>query len=97
MNDFDFSKFKDFSISSLKEKILSLKGEELSIVACILAFVLTSNTTINEQNSIGNFFELVGQFILTSAAQNYKLKSQSSPSISDLENQIEYIMSVLFN
>lgn len=97
MDNFDYSKFKDLSFSSLIDKLLSLSGEELSILACILGFALANGTTIQEQNSIGNFFELLGQFILTTAAQNYKLQSHFSPSSQELKSQIDHLYNIIFN
>jgi hypothetical protein len=73
MNNYDFSKFQNLSFSSLVDHILSLSGEEFAIFACILGYAIASSTDINEQDSLGNFFELLGQFLLTVSAQNYKI------------------------
>ena len=91
MNNFDYNNIKDMSLSSLTDHLLSLNGTEFSILACIIGYALTINTTINEQASLGNFFELLGQFILTTSAQNYKIKSQNIPSIQDIETQIKFL------
>ena len=95
--DLNYSKFKDLSLSSLIDKLLSLSGEELSILACILGFAITSNTTIEEQDSIGNFFELLGEFILTTSAQNYKLQSSKLPSSQELKSEIDNLYNIIFN
>lgn len=95
MNNFDYNNIKDMSLSSLTDHLLSLNGTEFSILACIIGYALTINTTINEQASLGNFFELLGQFILTTSAQNYKVKSQNLPSIQDIESQIKNIYEIL--
>ena len=88
MENFDFNRYKNISFSSLIDELLLLSGTELSILACLLGYALTVNTSIRDQNSLGNFFELLGQFILTSSAQNYKLESDKSPQTQDMQQQI---------
>ena len=41
------------------------------ITAYIIATILIEDLSVNEQNSLGNFLELIGQIILTNAAQEY--------------------------
>ena len=95
MTSFDYDKYKNMSFSSLIEALLSMSGTELSILASVIGYALTINTTVNEQDSLGNFFELLGQFILTSSAQTYKLQSNNSPSLDELQNQINHLYSLI--
>lgn len=95
MTNFDYDNYKNMSFSSLIDALLSMSGTELSILASVIGYALTINTTINEQNSLGNFFELIGQFLLTSASQQYKIESTNSPSLEELQNQINYLHSLI--
>ena len=97
MDKFDFNSFKNTSISSFIDQLLTLNGTELSVLACLLGYSLTINTTINQQSALGNFFELLGQFILTSSSQSYNLKSQTSTSNDDLQAQINELYKMFFN
>ena len=85
------------SISSFIDQLLTLNGTEISVLACILGYSLTVNTTINQQSTLGNFFELIGQFILTSAAQTYNLKSKTSTNNNDLQAQINELYKMFFH
>ena len=53
-----FSKFLD-----------SLSPLEFTTLGCVIGIIITSILNNNEQNSVGNFLELVGQVILTAQAQ----------------------------
>ena len=97
MDNFDYSKLKEMSISSLFDLLLSLNGTEISILACILGYALTVNTSVNEQSVIGNFLELMGQFVLTSSAQTFNINSKKVSSNSELEKQINELYKMFFN
>ena len=47
----------------------NINPELFSIIACIVGFILEDDFNANELNSIGNWIILVGQFMLTTAAQ----------------------------
>ncbi len=47
-----------------------------SFLAVIIGTVLIGDLDVNEQNAIGNWFELLGQFMLTNAAQQQVLESR---------------------
>jgi len=96
MENFDFDKIKEISISSLLDILLSLNGTEISILACILGYALTVNTTVNEQSVIGNFLELMGQFVLTSSAQTYNINSKNTTSNNELQKQINDLYKMFF-
>ena len=101
MDNINYEQFKNMSCSSFLDYLLSLSGNELSLLAIGLGFLLSSNIDNNKQNSLGNFLELMGQTLLTISAQNMVL--QSSPSrielqqqINDLRNQIQELKKLLF-
>lgn len=52
-----------------------LSGNELAIIAMISGYYLSQNLTPEQQNSIGNFLEAVGQIMLCIGAQNQNIES----------------------
>lgn len=84
MNDEKF--FSDFS-----KWLSSLSANEFTLLAITTGYFITQRLNYEEQNSIGNWLECVGQIILTLSAQN-QLLSPSDPNImnkiNDLQNQI---------
>jgi hypothetical protein len=52
-----------------------LSGNELSIIAFISGYALAQGLTPEEQNSIGNLFEAVGQTLLCIGSQGQYLDS----------------------
>mgnify|MGYP003318989209 CR=1 FL=1 len=70
----------------------SLSANEFTLSAMFIGFIITQNLNYQEQNTIGNWFECVGQIILTLSAQN-QLLTPSDPSIiekiNNLQNQID--------
>lgn len=47
-----------------------------SFTAVLIGTILIGDLDVNEQNAIGNWFELIGQYILTNAAQQQLLESR---------------------
>lgn len=47
-----------------------------SLIAVGVGYVLVNELTTNEQNSLGNWFELLGQYILTHAAQQQLIEAR---------------------
>lgn len=70
----------------------SLSANEFTLIAITTGFIITQGLNYEEQNTIGNWFECVGQIILTLSAQN-QLLSPSDPNIinkiNDLQKQID--------
>ena len=54
----------------------SLSPNQLAILAAVVAIVLTENLNLNEQNSLGNFLQTVGQSMLTVNAQQQLLEDK---------------------
>lgn len=78
MNSNQNNSFKSFS-----SFLSSLSPLEFTTLGCLIGWIITPQLNTNEQNSIGNFFELVGQVILTAQAQEVINTSYSSTN--DLE------------
>lgn len=47
-----------------------------AFLGAFIGAILASDLSINEQNSVGNWFELVGQYLLTSAAQQQLIQGR---------------------
>lgn len=70
----EFDKFINQDFNSFSNWLFSLNPYEFSLIATVIAFAISPALTINQQNSLGNFFELLGQAILTINAQSTTLK-----------------------
>ena len=80
--------FGDMSCNAFVDLLLSMNEYELSILAFAIATILAPTITINQQNSLGNFFELIGQTLLTINAQAINLQP-SAPSRLELNEKIK--------
>ncbi|MDD4795579.1 MAG: hypothetical protein PHG03_03355 [Bacilli bacterium] len=69
----EYQKFINQDFDSFSNWLFSLNAYEFSLIASIIGFVISPALTINQQGSLGNFFELLGQVILTINAQNTTL------------------------
>ena len=77
-NSNDLSGFGDF--------LNTLNPYEFTIVGVIAAFIIAPSLNPNQQNSIGNFLELVGQTILTISSQEITVRqAQNGNSTSNGE------------
>ena len=70
----------------------SLGPVKFSLLASLLGVLLIDNLNVNQQNSLGNFLESVGQSLLTAAAQAQTLQqsqqNQVRRQIQSLKDQI---------
>lgn len=74
---------KTKSITSI---LTSLSPLEFTFLGSVVGYVLAFNLSPNEQNALGNWFELVGQILLTFSAQG--TISLTSNQYDDLINEI---------
>ena len=78
--------------SNFSKWLASLSANEFALLAMITGYIITQGLNYEEQNSIGNWLECVGQIILTLSAQN-QLLSPSDPAvmtkINELQKQID--------
>lgn len=84
----EYQKFINQDFDSFSNWLFSLNAYEFSLIATIIGFVISPTLTVNQQDSLGNFFELLGQVILTINAQNVTLY-QSGLSQSGIKPQME--------
>ena len=75
MND-SINQFINNDYKSLSDFLFSFTGNEFAIMSSIVAFIISQNLNIDEVNSLGNFFESVGQFMLCKAAQDQVLSNK---------------------
>ena len=83
------------NFSSFKNWIFSLSVLDFTIDATTIAIIMSQNLNQNQQNSVGNFFFLIGQVLITMNAQDItKLNNINNPnniSIGDLNRRVEYL------
>ena len=87
MNDGVYE-FGDISCNAFFDLLLSLNEYELTVLGCAIGLLIAPTITTNQQNSLGNFFELVGQVLLTVNAQIVNLQP-SAPSRQQLSDRIK--------
>lgn len=63
--------------------------EELVLIATAVSIGMSKNLTSNQINSLGNFFEMVGQNLLTIAAQRVLYENKCINNISDEQAENE--------
>ncbi|MDE5714973.1 MAG: hypothetical protein K2I42_02465 [Anaeroplasmataceae bacterium] len=74
-------------ITKLSELLLSLNPYEFSTLAFLIGILLCEGLSADEQNSLGNFYELLGQTILTVGAQKQNLDDiQTTPNMDNAIN-----------
>lgn len=98
-----YRNFMNQDFSSLADWIYSLNGYEFTLIATIISFLIAPSLSINQQNSLGNFFEQMGQTLLTIAAQNQTVKhkakqvsTMSNNKVEDIEKEIRRIKEELY-
>lgn len=69
-NNQSFDNFLNIDYRRLSRYLFNFSGNEFGIIGAVAGYLICQNLDIDEQNSIGNFFELIGQMILAIAAQN---------------------------
>ena len=89
-NNFDYTQFSKMNCSYFIEYLLTLSPNELSLLAIGIGFILSNKIDTNQQNTLGNFFELIGQLLLTISAQNLNLYPYYSNNI-DLSTKVNIL------
>lgn len=75
MND-SMNQFMNNDYKSLSDYLFSFTGNEFAIISSIVGFVISQNLSIDEVNSLGNFLEAVGQFMLSKASQDQVIQNR---------------------
>ena len=66
------------------DKFKNINPNEFTLTAFIIGYILCQNLNTNEQNSLGNWFELLGQVLETTAAQNQLLQNNSNKTTNNV-------------
>lgn len=77
MHSKEFDNFVNYDFRSFSDWLFSLNPYEFSMIAVLMGVIISPTLTINQQNSLGNFLELLGQVILTINAQATTLGQSS--------------------
>lgn len=72
------NQFMNNDYKSLADFLFSFSGNEFAIISSIIGFVISQNLDIDEVNSLGNFFENIGQFMLAKAAQDQVISNRNN-------------------
>ncbi|MDE6408353.1 MAG: hypothetical protein K2K48_00340 [Anaeroplasmataceae bacterium] len=83
-------------ITSLSQLLLSLNPYEYATLAYIIGILLSEGLNYNEQASLGNFYNLLGEVIQTIGAQAQNLDSSPSQS-SNVDDAIEALKGKIGN
>lgn len=75
-------------IKNLSSFILSLSSFEFVTAGTLAGYIISSVLTTQEQNSVGNWLELVGQIVLTFNAQGSANLPPSPKQFIDLEKRV---------
>ncbi|MCI6763538.1 hypothetical protein MSH26_01500 [bacterium] len=86
MNNEAFANFTNQDYSGLSNWLNTLDPYEFSLFGVIAAYLIAPSLNANQQNSIGNFLEEIGQIILTIAAQNITVRQALSNNTESVGN-----------
>ncbi len=101
MNNKAFENFINQDYKALSDWISNLNPYEFTFVATLIGGVIAPFLNTNQQNSLGNFFEQLGQTLETIAAQaqtvaawqqNHNPNNNCQAEINKLKEQLEKIM-----
>jgi hypothetical protein len=88
--------FKEFT-----DWIFSLSGIDYTIAAVTIGVIMSKGLDVNEQNSVGSFFFLIGQVLITINAQNItqteRIDNPTNISNGELNRRIEFLFNELNN
>ncbi|MCI5745385.1 MAG: hypothetical protein MR270_03790 [Erysipelotrichaceae bacterium] len=76
MND-SMHQFINNDYKSLSDYLFSFTGNEFAIISSIIGFIISQDLSIDQVNSLGNFLESVGQFMLAKAAQDQVISNRN--------------------
>lgn len=76
MND-SINQFVNNDYQSLADYLFSLTGNEFAILSSVIGYLISQNLKIDQVNSLGNFLEAVGQFMLSKSSQDQVRKNRN--------------------
>ncbi len=96
-NNFNQNPFEQEEIKNFASWILTLSPFEFTTLATITGYLLSLSLTTAEQNSIGNWFELVGQIILTFNAQTEASTPPSAAQYCNLVKKVQELERIIYH
>lgn len=72
-----FEEFSNYDFKGFSNWLFGLNSYEFSFIASLLGFLISPSLNLNEQNSLGNFLELLGQVILMINSQWVTIKQKN--------------------
>ena len=57
----EYKKFINQDFGSFSDWLFSLNPYEFTLIATAIGFAISPALTVNQQNSLGNFFEMIGE------------------------------------
>lgn len=103
MNNKAYDDFMAQDFKGLSNWIYSLNPYEFTLISTLIGFIICPSLSINQQNSLGNFFEQIGQTMLTISSQSQTVKHKKKQvstmpddKIDDLEKEIHRIKEELY-
>lgn len=81
--------------STLSKLLSSLTPLEFTTLGVIFGYFLSISIPITELNSLGNWFELVGQILLTYSAQG--TATPTNEEYNNLVNDVEMLKQIILN
>lgn len=98
MNQNPFSDFINVDYQKLSDDLIKFGSIELTSLAFILSMIMALPLNTNQQNALGNFFQLIGQAIETVASFSELKQENNQPKVSlkdeidKLKHQLNYIL-----
>lgn len=98
MGNYDYKKAANF--------LHSIDPVEFALLGLLIGLVIGENLDSNEKNTLGNFFEQIGQTLITVATQEFLLNDDNPNNkesnnyddrINELERQINELKKSRFN
>lgn len=81
--------------STLSKLLSSLTPLEFTTLGVIFGYFLSISIPITEQNALGNWFELIGQILLTYSAQG--TATPTNEEYNNLVNDVEMLKKIVLN
>ena len=97
MNNETFKNFMNQDYKTFSKALFSLNAYEFALVATLIGFAIGPTLSTVEQNSLGNFFETIGQILLTLNAQNLtidanKIKNDKNTNMEQMRKDLNKII-----
>lgn len=85
-----FENFINHDFNLLSKWLNSVNSYEFTLYGVVAAFLIAPTLNANEQNSLGNWLEVVGQILLSISSQTFNLNN-SNFSSAELEKILNLI------